>query len=67
MIASCSAGVELKKPLNACVKELKPQTETWVGRNKPFVDAPTDNWYRIVRDLRARAKTDGKNVGSAGG
>lgn len=64
---ACSVGTELKKAQGSCVGDLKSQTDTWVGRNKPFVDAPPADWYKVVKEMRGRAQKDGKPVSRPGG
>jgi len=64
---ACSVGTELKKQQASCVSDLKPQTDAWVGKNKPFVDEPPGDWYKLVKELRERAQKDGKSVSKPGG
>jgi hypothetical protein len=65
--AACYGGTELKKPQSGCLRTLQAHAATWQERNQPFLDNPPEDWYRIVREMRAKAKQDGKNVSNAGG
>lgn len=56
---SCSGGVELGQPQTGCSKELDAQADAWTARNGKFFQAPPPEWYRIVKELRTRAATDG--------
>ena len=64
---ACAVGTELKKAQASCVGDLKSQTDAWVGRNKPFVDAPPADWYKAVKEMRGRAQKDGRPVSRPGG
>jgi hypothetical protein len=57
-IPACYGGVELRKPQGGCLQTLAPHHAAWKQRNQPFLDDPPDDWYRIVRELRARAPRD---------
>ncbi len=66
-IPACFGGVEIKRPQGGCLKALEPQAAAWKQRNQPFLDDPPEAWYRIVRDMRARAARDGTHVSHPGG
>ncbi len=51
-LPTCYGGVELRRPQGGCLGELKPRAAQWAERNRPFLERPPDDWYRIVRALR---------------
>jgi hypothetical protein len=57
----CFAGIENKRPQAGCTKELDELATSWPAAQKPFLDNPPAEWYRLISDMRARAKTEGKN------
>ena len=61
-IPACYGGVELRKPQGGCLKGLEAQIDPWRARNQPFLDEPPEDWYRIVRDMRALAPQHSKPV-----
>jgi hypothetical protein len=63
----CWGGIEIRNPTHGCLRELKGHANTWMQRNHEFLDNPPEDWYRILREMRARAKRDGKHVANPGG
>src|SRR5262245_42803364 len=59
-IPACYGGVELRKPQGGCLQALASHAPAWKQRNQPFLDEPPEDWYRIIRELRARAPHDAK-------
>jgi hypothetical protein len=66
-VPACYGGVEIKRPQGGCLKALEAHAPAWKARNQPFLDAPPDDWYRVIREMRARALRDGKHVSRPGG
>jgi hypothetical protein len=66
-VPGCFGGVEIRKPQGGCLKALEALAPAWKQRNQPFLDEPPAEWYRVVRDMRARAKRDGVAVAHPGG
>jgi hypothetical protein len=66
-VPGCFGGVEIKRPQGGCLKALEAHAAAWKARNQPFLDDPPDDWYRVVREMRARALRDGKHVSRPGG
>src|SRR5262245_16142499 len=66
-IPGCFGGVEIRKPQGGCLHELEAQAASWKARNQPFFDEPPPDWYRVVREMRARAVRDGTFVAHPGG
>jgi hypothetical protein len=66
-IPGCFGGVEIRRPLAGCLQQLESHKRAWQERNQGFFDDPPAEWYRIVREMRARAVRDGKHAANAGG
>ncbi|HEY5945925.1 MAG TPA: hypothetical protein VIV40_10565 [Kofleriaceae bacterium] len=66
-VPGCYGGVEIRKPQGGCLQALASHADEWKARNQPFLDDPPADWYRIVREMRARAQRDGKFVAHPGG
>lgn len=66
-IPGCFGGVEIRNPQGGCLKALAAHAPVWKERNRAFLDTPPDDWYRVVRDMRARAVRDGKFIANPGG
>jgi hypothetical protein len=65
-LPACYGGVELHRPQGGCLGELAPLAAQWADRNRPFLEQPPEDWYRLVRELRARAGKDGSRSTSRG-
>ncbi|HEY5925449.1 MAG TPA: hypothetical protein VIV11_27380 [Kofleriaceae bacterium] len=61
-IPACYGGVELRKPQGGCLQPLDKHATAWKQRNQAFLDEPPDDWYRIIREMRARAPQHSKPV-----
>jgi len=61
-IPACYGGVELRKPQGGCLQALASHADAWKQRNQPFLDEPPEDWYRVIREMRARAPQDAKPV-----
>jgi hypothetical protein len=66
-VPGCYGGVEINRPQGGCLKALEAHAGAWKARNQPFLDAPPDDWYRVIREMRTRALRDGKHVSRPGG
>jgi hypothetical protein len=60
-LPGCFAGIENKRPQAGCMKDLDELKDSWPAAQKPFLDNPPAAWYQLISDMRARAKTEGKN------
>ena len=54
-LPSCFGGLQLDKPQGACLGALVPRHQEWSSRNRDFLDHANDDWYRVIRQLRALA------------
>src|SRR5215204_6686072 len=59
-LPTCYGGVEIHRPRGGCLGELVPRAAQWAKRNKRFLAQPPDDWYYLVRELRALAGQHGK-------
>lgn len=59
-LPSCYGGVEVHRPQGGCLRELAPRAAEWSARNRAFLEQPPEDWYRIVRELRALAGQHGR-------
>jgi hypothetical protein len=65
-LPSCYGGVEIGKAQGGCLGELEPRLAEWSRKNDTFLAQPPPDWYRLVKELRARAPRDGKNADRPG-
>jgi hypothetical protein len=61
-LPACYGGVEIHRPQGGCLGELVPHAAQWVERNRAFLEQPPEDWYHIVRELRALAGKRGNNL-----
>jgi hypothetical protein len=61
-LPSCYGGVEINRRQGGCLRELSSHASEWARANRAFLEAPPEDWYRLVRDLRALARDDGRDV-----
>jgi hypothetical protein len=61
-LPSCYGGVEIYRRQGGCLRGLAPQARDWAATNKAFLQDPPEDWYRIVRDLRALAAQHGRDM-----
>ena len=61
-LPACYGGVEIHRPRGGCLGELVSRAAQWAKRNKRFLEHPPDDWYHIVRELRALAGKHGKKL-----
>jgi hypothetical protein len=60
-LPSCYGGVEIHRPQGGCLRGLSSHAREWADDNRAFLREPPDDWYRIVRELRALASLHGKD------
>ncbi len=65
-VPACYDGVELGRPQGGCLGELEPRARAWAERNRPFLDEPPADWYRLIGLLRARVPADSRRVKRSG-
>ncbi len=59
-LPTCYGGQELSRKRGGCLGALAPQANAWADRNRSFLDHASDDWYRIVHEMRALAARYGR-------
>lgn len=59
-LPACYGGMELSKPKSGCLGTLGPRVGEWTDRHRTFLAQASDDWYRVVREMRALATRYGK-------
>lgn len=54
-LPACYGGVELQRPKGGCLGALKGRDNEWTTRNRSFLDYANQDWYQVVRQMRALA------------
>jgi hypothetical protein len=63
-LPSCYGGVEVyRRQGGGCLRGLGPGAAEWAATNRSFLQDPPEDWYRIVRELRALALQHGRDPG----
>jgi hypothetical protein len=60
-LPSCYGGVEIHRRQGGCLRNLAPRLSEWGQANNAFLREPPEDWYRIVRELRALAQQHGRD------
>ncbi|HUS28541.1 MAG TPA: hypothetical protein VMZ53_08530 [Kofleriaceae bacterium] len=59
--SGCFAGVELRKPVNGCMQKLEEFETSFPDSHRAILENPPEAYYALVRDLRDRAKREGRD------
>lgn len=54
-LPSCFAGEQNQRPVGGCLGELASRQGEWTAEHRAFLDQANDDWYQVVRKLRALA------------
>jgi hypothetical protein len=57
----CFGGKRNEQQEGACLGALAPQSNAWAARNHVFLEHASDDWYRLVRTMRALAAVHGRD------
>jgi hypothetical protein len=60
-LPSCYGGVENQRRQGGCVRGLAGRASEWARANRSFLEAPPQDWYRMVTELRALARQHGQD------
>jgi hypothetical protein len=60
-LPSCYGGVEIHRRQGGCLRGLASHAAEWAETNRSFLQEPPEDWYRIVRELRALASQHGRD------
>jgi hypothetical protein len=58
-LPSCYGGEQHTQMESGCLGSLGPRANEWAEQNRAFVAHASDDWYRIIRQLRALASRYG--------
>jgi hypothetical protein len=59
-LPACYGGMELSKPRSGCLGTLGPRVGEWQARHRVFLERASDDWYRVIREMRTLASRYGK-------
>jgi hypothetical protein len=65
-LPACYGGQEHSRPRGACLGALAARGAEWASQNRVFLDRANDDWYRMVRAMRAVATRYGKDPARSG-
>jgi hypothetical protein len=54
-LPGCYGGEQRDQPVGGCLGALAASAAQWSARNRAFLDHASNDWYRIVRELRSLA------------
>ncbi|HET8938452.1 MAG TPA: hypothetical protein VFN67_33640 [Polyangiales bacterium] len=54
-LPSCFGGEQHERAVGGCLGALASRQSEWVAENRVFLDQANDDWYQVVRKLRALA------------
>jgi hypothetical protein len=60
-LPACYSGIEMHKPRSGCLGPLAPESAGFGQRNASFLERASDDWYRLVRELRALSERYGRD------
>lgn len=64
-LPACYGGQEHTKPRGACLGKLAARGAEWASQNRQFLERGSDDWYRMMRAMRALAGRHGKDPKSS--
>jgi hypothetical protein len=59
-LPGCFGGQEQSRKRGGCLGPLAPRATAWTARNRAFLERANDDWYRVVREMRALAVRYGR-------
>jgi len=54
-LPGCFGGEEHERPVGGCLGTLAPRHGEWATENRMFLERASDDWYRVIRQMRALA------------
>lgn len=58
-LPACYSGERHDESVGGCLGELSHLTDLWAERNHAFLEGASDDWYRVVADMRLEAERHG--------
>lgn len=59
-LPACFGGQEHGRAKQGCLGPLAPRAAAWTAQNRVFLERASDDWYRVVRELRALSVLHGQ-------
>jgi hypothetical protein len=59
-LPGCHGGEERSHKVGACLGSLAPQATEFAARNRAFLERGSDEWYRVIRQMRELAALYGR-------
>lgn len=59
-LPACYGGQEQGRQRNGCLGTLAPREGEWTNQNRAFLERANDDWYRVVREMRALSARYGR-------
>ncbi len=59
-LPACYGGTELSRERAGCLGTLESRADEWKATSRAFLTDASDDWYRLVRELRSQAAQHGK-------
>lgn len=60
-LPGCFGGEQNDRPVGACLGTLEPRHDEWAAQNRTFLERASDDWYRVIREMRTLATRYGVN------
>jgi hypothetical protein len=54
-LPGCFGGEQHERPVGGCLGTLAPRHGEWAAENRTFLERASDDWYRVIRQMRALA------------
>jgi hypothetical protein len=54
-LPGCYGGEKYDQRVGGCLGELAPRRAEWAAQNQSFLDRASDDWYRVIRQMRRLA------------
>jgi hypothetical protein len=61
-LPACYGGTEMNQFRSGCLGPLAPQANAWANQHSRFLSHANDDWYLVMRELRALASRYGKDI-----
>jgi hypothetical protein len=60
-LPGCYGGEKNERPVGGCLGKLAPRRGEFAAQNQAFLDRASDDWYRVIRQMRTLAERYGAN------
>jgi hypothetical protein len=60
-LPGCHGGKENERRVGGCLGALAPRADQFAARNRAFLERGSDEWYRVIRQMRALAARHGRS------